>query len=178
MEEMRLLGDDHDSGKTSPTIPLKNHLIKFIQSGQIAFFLDFINCTLSVTCVSLYIASTYNPSYFAQPKYSHWYPILLLISHFYFLIEYLLKLYIQKSILKHIFSLSNIFEMASIFPFIIIFFTVEEFYSFWVFFSRMLDLLRISILFRLLKYTESDLSRELSKILIGGKHALFFIILF
>ena len=59
--------------------------------------------------------------------------------------------------------------MASIFPFIIIFFTIDEVFSFWVLFSKMLDLLRISILFRLLKYTESDLSRELSKILIGGK---------
>lgn len=65
--------------------------------------------------------------------------------------------------------MENIVNMISIFPFLIITYTINDPESRWRFFVRMLDLLRILVLLRITQYIENELSRELVKILIGGK---------
>ena len=141
---------------------------KFLNASHIAVPLDLINCTLSVAVAALYIASTYDPYYFAKPMFKHWYPILLLIVHIYFLIEYLLRLYTSKNFAKFILSLENLVELATILPYIIVSLSVDNPRNFWNYFVRMLDLLRILVLFRLLKYFANEISRELSRIIIGA----------
>jgi voltage-gated potassium channel len=130
--------------------------------------LDLINCALSITVSGLYISSTYNPHIFAKRMFEHWYPILLLITHIYFLIEHILRLYTAQNFSKYLFSLENIVEVVTILPYITVSLSVDDPYNFWNFFVRMLDLLRVLVLFRLLKYTENEISRELSRIIIGA----------
>lgn len=100
--------------------------------------------------------------------WSHWYPILLIIIHIYFLIEYLLKLYTAKNMQSYLLSLENFIDIVTIFPYLVITLSSDDPTFFWNFFVRMLDLLRILTLFRVLKHIEDDFSRELGKIIIGA----------
>jgi len=87
--------------------------------------------------------------------------------HIYFLIEALLRLFAAQNFRSYFFSLQNIIDILTIIPYIIIR-TIMDPMNFWSYFVRMLDLLRILILFRALKYIENDINRELFKILIGA----------
>lgn len=62
-------------------------------------------------------------------------------------------------------------------PFFAIMYTVQDPYSIWRFFVRMLDLMRLQILFRITSYVENELTRELIKIITGCKCSLPFIYL-
>jgi hypothetical protein len=101
--------------------------------------------------------------------FTHWYPSLLFVANVYFLIEYLLRLYTAKNLTKYLSSLENLVEVITILPYIIVSLSVKNPFEFWNFFVRMLDILRILVFFRLLKYTENEISRELSRIIVGGK---------
>lgn len=105
--------------------------------------------------------------------FTHWYPSFLFVAHVYFLIEYLLRLYTAKNISKYLTSLENLVEVTTIFPYLIVSLSVRNPIDFWNFFVRMLDILRILVFFRLLKYTENEISRELSRIIVGGKIYIF-----
>ena len=139
-----------------------------MNSPNISMPLDLINCTLSISIASLYIYSTYDPLSFAKPQWKHWYPIFLMFGHIYFLIEYLLKLYIAKNFTSYIVTFENFMEFITIFPFIIVSQSISDPFNFWNLCVRMMDLLRISSLFRALKYIGNDINRELASIIIGA----------
>lgn len=165
--DVDFIEEDMEVSKAKPNIPLKNQVHKFINSSNITLPLDLINCGLSITVAGLYIASTYNPHYFAQPTFEHWYPTLLLMTHIYFLIEHVLRLYTAKNFLKFFLSQENFMELITNIPYIIVSLAVSS-GNFWAYFVRSLDLLRILVLFRLLRHTENEISRELSRIIIGA----------
>ncbi len=178
--------DEEDSGKVEHLIPLREQLRKALSSKQalglkgsgkektgctLGSLLDIINFILNILLASLYIASTYKPNELGKQSLNdgHWYPILLLLSHIFFLLEFLMRIYAAEDFRKAIFTMENIVNMISIFPFLIITYTINDPESRWRFFVRMLDLLRILVLLRITQYIENELSRELVKILIGGK---------
>jgi len=80
-----------------------------------------------------------------------------------------MRVYAAEDFRKFIFTMENIVNMISIFPFLIITYTISDPESRWRFFVRMLDLLRILVLLRITQYIENELSRELVKIMVGGK---------
>lgn len=99
--------------------------------------------------------------------FDHWYPVLLLFTHIFFLIEFLFKIYVAKSFSKFIISMESIIDILTIFPYLIATLSMQDPTDFWYLFWRMLDLLRVLSLYRLLKYIENDINRELWKIILG-----------
>ena len=81
-----------------------------------------------------------------------------------------MRIYVAEDMQKYILTTESIVNIVTIFPYFIISFTIEEPMSKWRFFVRMLDLLRMQILLRVTQYIENDLTRELIKIIVGGKH--------
>jgi hypothetical protein len=80
-----------------------------------------------------------------------------------------MRVYAAEDIRKYIFTMESLVNMVTIFPFLIITYTINNPKSDWRFFVRMLDLLRILVLLRVTQYIENELTRELIKIIIGGK---------
>lgn len=132
--------------------------------------LDLTNCVLNLTLASLYIASTYKPHELGKQelKTGHWYAIFLLLSHIFFLLEYLMRIYAAEDVRKYIITMESIVNMLTVFPFLIVTYTIDDSESNWRFFVRMLDLLRIMVLLRITQYIEDELHRELIEIIIGG----------
>jgi hypothetical protein len=103
------------------------------------------------------------------------YPHLLLAVHFYFLIEYLIRLYTAKNFLTYLISTESIIEIVACIPFLIVTLSVRDNRNFYCFFFRMADLCRLLSLYRLTNYIENDINRDLSNIVIG---VLAFVICF
>jgi|LauGreDrversion4_2_1035121.scaffolds.fasta_scaffold49952_5 hypothetical protein len=159
-------------------IPFREQLRKALTSKQtlgyrcsLGTVLDIIDSMFNIFVACLYIASTYRPHDLAVPLLAdgHWYPILLLLAHIFFLLEYLLRIYVAEDFRKYMMSFESIISIVTSLPYFAVTFTSVDPYSDWRFFVRMLDLLRIYVLFRLCYYIENDLPRELTKIIIGGK---------
>jgi len=159
-------------------VPFRELLRKALTSKQtlgyrcsLGTVLDIINSLFNVFVACLYIASTYRPHDLAEPLVGdgHWYPVLLLLAHIFFMLEYLMRIYVAEDFRKYILSFESIICMATTIPYFGVTFTSLGRRSQWRFFIRLLDLLRINVLFRLCYYIENDLPRELSKIIIGGK---------
>lgn len=93
----------------------------------------------------------------------------MLLAHIFFLLEYLIRIYVAEDFRKYILSFESIICMATTIPYFAVTFTALDRRNQWRFFIRLLDLLRIYVLFRLCYYIENDLPRELTKIIIGGK---------
>jgi hypothetical protein len=100
---------------------------------------------------ALYIASTYKPHELAMQdlKSGHWYAIFLLLSHIFFLLEYLMRVYASEDVRKYIVTMESLVNMVTVFPFIVVTYTIDDPKSSWRFFVRMLDLMRIMILLRI-----------------------------
>lgn len=177
--------DDDDLSKVEHLVPFREQLRKALQSKQslgykgsgkekqgftLGTILDLTNCVLNLVLASLYIASTYKPNELAKQdlKSGHWYAILLLLSHIFFLLEYLMRIYAAEDVRKYIITMESIVNMISVFPFLIVTYTIDDPESYWRFFVRMLDLLRIMVLLRITQYIEDELHRELIEIIIGG----------
>ncbi|CDW84459.1 cation channel family protein [Stylonychia lemnae] len=160
--------ENSGQGQLPATISLKKQMHKLINSNQFSVPMDSINCILSISISCLYIYSTYDPLTFAKEMWGHWHPIFLSFCHMYFLIEYLLRLYTAKNLSAYLVSFENFLEILTIVPFMIVSQSQPDPLNFWSLFVRMLDLLRISTLFRALKYIENDINRELSRIIIGA----------
>jgi len=81
-----------------------------------------------VVLASIYIASTYKPLELGNKELSdgHWYPILLLLSHTFFLLEYLMRIYAAEDIRKYLFSMDSIVNMVTILPFFSITYTISD----------------------------------------------------
>jgi hypothetical protein len=158
--------EEEDSGKVEHLIPLREQLRKALSSKQslgqkgsgkdkagctLGSLLDIINFILTILLASLYIASTYKPNELGKPGLhdGHWYPILLLLSHIFFLLEFLMRVYAAEDFRKAILTMENIVNMITIFPFLIITYTISDAESRWRFFVRMIDLLRILVLLRI-----------------------------
>ena len=92
----------------------------------------------------------------------------MLLSHIFFLLEYLMRVYAAEDVRKYIVTMESLVNMVTVFPFIVVTYTIDDPKSSWRFFVRMLDLMRIMILLRITQYIENELSRELIKIMIGG----------
>ena len=122
------------------------------QGFTLGTILDLINCVLNIMLAALYIASTYRPHQLAKNELlsGHWYPIFLLLSHIFFLIEYLMRIYAAEDVKKYMLTMESIVNMITVFPFMIVTYTVNDLESRWRFLVRMLDLLRIMILLRII----------------------------
>ena len=100
---------------------------------------------------AFYIASTYKPHELGKTdlKSGNWYAVFLLLSHIFFLLEYLMRIYAAEDFKKYILTMESIVNMVTIFPFMIITYTMNDPEDKWRFFVRMVDLLRIIILLRI-----------------------------
>lgn len=160
-------------------VPLREQLRKALSSKQAVGYnryslgtaIDIINGFFNIALACLYIASTYTPHELAIQLLSdgHWYPIIMLLAHILFLVEYLMRIYVAEDVRKYLLSFESIVCILTTLPYFTVSFTVTNRYSVWRFFVRMLDLLRIYVLMRVCQYIENDLSRELVKIMVGGK---------
>ncbi len=130
------------------------------QGFSLGTILDLTNFLLDIALAALYIASTYKPHELAKQdlKKGEWYAILLLLSHIFFLLEYLMRIYAAEDVRKYILSMESFVNMVTVFPFLIVTYTIDDPMSNWRFFVRMLDLLRIMVLLRVTKYIENELS--------------------
>lgn len=81
-----------------------------------------------------------------------------------------MRIYAAEDVKKYTLTMESIVNMISVFPFMIVTYTIDDTTSNWRFFVRMLDLLRIMVLLRITQYIENELSRELIKIIVGGKY--------
>jgi hypothetical protein len=110
-----------------------------------------MNGIFNVILTTLYIASTYRPHDLALPYLSdgHWYPILLLIAHVFFLLEYIVRIYVAEDFRKYFFTMESIVNIVTTVPFFVIIYTVSERESRWRFFVRTLDLIRLHLLIRI-----------------------------
>jgi len=177
--------DDDDNSKVDHLVPFRDQLRKALQSKQsmgykgsgkekqgfsLGTIMDLTNCLLNIMLAALYIASTYKPHELAMQdlKSGHWYAIFLLLSHIFFLLEYLMRVYASEDVRKYIVTMESLVNIVTVFPFIVVTYTIDDPKSSWRFFVRMLDLMRIMILLRITQYIENELSRELIKIMIGG----------
>ena len=138
-------------------------------------FLDIMNGVFNILLASVYITSTYKPHELAKPFLSdgHWYPILLLISHIFFLLEYIVRIYVAEDVRKYLFTMESIVNIVTILPFFVIIYTVNDRESRWRFFVRTLDLIRLHLLIRITQYIENEVTRELIKIMFSGIFDLF-----
>lgn len=84
--------------------------------------MDIINGILSFVVIIEYIYSTYDPYLWRSYQ---WGTINLFI-HFYFLIEYTLRIYGSKDMQKYIKSGESIVEIISIFPFMLVRLSMTE----------------------------------------------------
>lgn len=137
--------------------------------------MDIFNGLFNIMLASLYIASTYQPHELGLKALSdgHWYPIFLLLSHVFFMLEYIMRIYVAEDLRKYLFTMESIINIITIFPYFVLTFTIDDRYSIWIFFVRMIDLLRMQVLLRVTQYIENDLTRELVKIIVGGKYYTF-----
>lgn len=83
-----------------------------------------------------------------------------------------MRIYAAEDVKKYTMTMESIVNMISVFPFLIVTYTIDDTTSYWRFFVRMLDLLRIMVLLRITQYIENELSRELIKIIVGGKYLI------
>lgn len=93
--------------------------------------LDYINFTFNVMLAVLYIASTYKPNNLADKFLGdgHWYPIFLLISHIFFLIEFVMRIYVAEDVRKYIMTMDSLVNIVTILPFFIIIYTINDRHS-------------------------------------------------
>jgi hypothetical protein len=158
--------DDDDMSKVEHLVPFREQLRKALQSKQsmgykgsgkekqgfsLGTILDLTNCVLNIMLAALYIASTYKPHELAKQdlKSGNWYAIFLLLSHIFFLLEYLMRIYAAEDVRKYIMTMESLVNLVTIFPFMVVTYTIDDPLSNWRFFVRMLDLLRIMVLLRI-----------------------------
>jgi hypothetical protein len=93
--------------------------------------LDILNGICNLMLASLYIASTYQPHELGVQSLSdgHWYPIFLLLSHVFFLLEYIMRIYVAEDVRKYLFTMESIVNLITIFPYFVITFTIDDPYS-------------------------------------------------
>lgn len=135
--------DEDDSSKVEHLVPFREQLRKALQSKQslgykgsgkekqgcsFGTLLDLLNGLLNVMLAALYIASTYKPNDLGVQdiKNGEWYAIFLLLSHIFFLLEYLMRIYAAEDVRKYLFTMESIVNMVTIFPFLIITYTVNN----------------------------------------------------
>jgi hypothetical protein len=156
-----------------------------VMQKQVSFIMDFLNITLSVSIVLIYVYRTYDMCYFDElPVWKfyldedenfldmeckgegfRWYYSLLLAAHFYFLLEFILRLLVQKYMSTFLMSPQSFIEIFTTVPFLITLVAFGK--SSYIFqFFVMVDNLRLFLFERFTKNIESEVSREVVSIVI------------
>ena len=112
----------------------------------------------------MYFYSTYNPEQF-RDGHMDWYSYIGFFAHWYFLVEYLLRLYVSKDIVSTLLSMSSILDFMTTIPYISVNIyygiTYTDFNNAPILVVSMLDIWRLFTLNKFIKYVEDEDTQKL-----------------
>lgn len=138
-ENGEIMIDDEQFKQRKTGVSFQKVLEDFVLQKQVTLIMDFLNITLTVGLSFIYVYRTYNMCYFdANPVWKlyfdddreyveveckgeghTWYYSLLLVSHIYFLLEFLLRFSVQKYQMKFLLTPESFIELFTTLPFLI-----------------------------------------------------------
>lgn len=156
-----------DYAKASGRLTIKRKLNNLLTETKLGNALDIMNSTVSILIAAQFVAASYVTVFDG----SYVWGIFSFIMHALFFIEYLLRLYSSKEPKNYFFSLESFVDIISNVPFFVIRVVegnpmIDQPHSLYAQFGNVFSLFRILRLEKLNKYIETEVSKQLSNILI------------
>ncbi|CAI2375890.1 unnamed protein product [Moneuplotes crassus] len=165
-----------DSNKSNKATPMRLQCRKMIESPKCRFPVDLVNGTLTCIISAFYICSTYDEEGF-QTSSLDWFDYFSFLSHCYLFIEFILRMYVCRSLLTSILSMESFLDMLTTFPYIVVHLyngiTNNDHTNIAIALTRMFDTWRLFSLYKFLKYVEDEDNRKL----LNNCHIIFCLVI-
>jgi len=160
-EKENLIHDIIDYQKALVKPNIRSMLRNALSTPTAIFILNLCNFLISIILLIQRLVFTY----FHENVIDHW--VWQIIIHIMLLLEYLLRLYAEKYTVKFLLSADSVICIFTTVPYLISFAVLQDEMSLVVIVFHHLDIIRLRLAENMFTYVESELPRELGKIVLS-----------